>query len=176
GLNPPGIPSGRFAESPPHDYQRRRGHNCILLETGVREDLFAAAGCGLARLLDRRPYDTANLGPMPRVSVETYRATDVSSCSATNARRNTFPAIVFGKLFRNSICAGTLNGAIFERQKARSSSAVTVERGRRTTHALTASPLIWSEIPATPTSRTAGCKASASSISRGHTWYPLVLI
>jgi hypothetical protein len=39
-LNPPRIASGRFAESPPHDYQRRRGHNCILLGTGAREDLF----------------------------------------------------------------------------------------------------------------------------------------
>ena len=41
---------------------------------------------------------------------------------------------------------------------------------RSTTHAFTTSPLVASGMPATPTSATAGCVASASSISRGHTW------
>ena len=71
------------------------------------------------------------------------------------ALRNTLPAIVLGRLSRNSICAGTLNGASFERQYARSSSAVTFDPGRRTTHAFTAS-LDLVRDSATPTSMTAG--------------------
>ena len=45
-------------------------------------------------------------------------------CSATNTRRSTFPAIVFGRVSRNSTCTGLLYGASFCRQYTRSSSTV----------------------------------------------------
>ena len=44
----------------------------------------------------------------------------------------------------------------------------------RTIHAFATSPLAGSGMPATPTSNTAGCAEMTSSISRGHTWNPLV--
>ena len=64
---------------------------------------------------------------------------------------------------------------------ARGSSRATrlrshARRPSSTTQALATSPFIGSGTPATPTSSTAGCAVSTSSISRGQTWNPLVLI
>src|SRR5205814_9061817 len=86
-----------------------------------------------------------------------------------DARGSTFPAIVFGSSGRNSTRAGTLYGASCSRQNARRSCSVAVCPERSTIQACTTSPLTGSLTPATPTSATAGCAASTSSTSRGHT-------